>query len=261
MTIEWENTVERVACHAPYILLFNSRYIEIRHIETGRLVQIIQGNEIRCIYDGRGGGGSLNPNVRTAGSDFIDREAQVHVVMNAAEPAGPGGYKPNTNKVIAQHVFQLVPTQPFMAAAEQFAAAGGGGLGPASPGIASPLGTGSGGSFFPHPQMPTTMHQNMGSSQGPGSRVSTAGSGYSTSTSTGYFPEGSGFGMGAGGAMGGGQQSQQQQQQQQQPYQHLQHHHSYGPGQGQGGGGGGSTQGGYLMGQSSTPVRNSTWRT
>jgi len=36
--IEWEGTAERVAMHTSYILLFNSRLIEIRRIETGRLV-------------------------------------------------------------------------------------------------------------------------------------------------------------------------------------------------------------------------------
>ncbi|KAE9397959.1 citron-like protein, partial [Gymnopus androsaceus JB14] len=47
-TVEWEGTAERVALHAPYVLLFDSRFIEVRHLETGRLVQIIPGNDIRC---------------------------------------------------------------------------------------------------------------------------------------------------------------------------------------------------------------------
>ncbi|KAF7371013.1 hypothetical protein MSAN_00735500 [Mycena sanguinolenta] len=37
-TIEWEGNAEKVALHQPYILLFDSRFIEIRNIETGRLM-------------------------------------------------------------------------------------------------------------------------------------------------------------------------------------------------------------------------------
>ncbi|KAF8902367.1 Dbl-like domain-containing protein [Gymnopilus junonius] len=52
--IEWEGTAERVAFHPPYVVLFDSRFIEVRHVETGRLAQIIPGNEVRCTWDGRG---------------------------------------------------------------------------------------------------------------------------------------------------------------------------------------------------------------
>ena len=53
-TIEWEGTAERVAWHPPYVLVFDSRFIEVRTVETGRLCQIIQGEDIRSIWDGRG---------------------------------------------------------------------------------------------------------------------------------------------------------------------------------------------------------------
>ncbi|KAH9965641.1 CNH domain-containing protein [Lactifluus volemus] len=53
-TIEWEGTAEHVAWHPPYILIFDSRFIEVRHVETGRLCQIIPGHDLRCIWDGRG---------------------------------------------------------------------------------------------------------------------------------------------------------------------------------------------------------------
>ncbi|TFK71669.1 hypothetical protein BDN72DRAFT_957951 [Pluteus cervinus] len=115
-TIEWENTVERVALHPPYVLLFNSRFIEIRHIATGRLAQIIPGHDIRCIWDGRGVGSSIRghaaPNTATnTGPDGMNQEAQVHAVMNVTDPQpGPGGYKAVSTKAIAQHVFELVPT-------------------------------------------------------------------------------------------------------------------------------------------------------
>ncbi|KAK1225868.1 Rho guanine nucleotide exchange factor [Marasmius sp. AFHP31] len=108
-TIEWEGTAERVALHSPYILLFDHRFIEIRHLETGRLVQIIPGNDIRCIWDGRGAG-PVNPGISSPHHDIrqepIVQEAQVHAVMNAIE-GGPRA------RAVVQEVFQLVPTVPL----------------------------------------------------------------------------------------------------------------------------------------------------
>jgi RHO1 GDP-GTP exchange protein 1/2 len=52
--IEWEGTAEHVALSSPNILLFDSRFIEIRHIETGRLVRIMWGNDVRCLWNYRG---------------------------------------------------------------------------------------------------------------------------------------------------------------------------------------------------------------
>ena len=102
-TIEWEGTAERVAFHAPYILLFDSRFIEIRHIETGRLAQIIPGSDVRCIWDGRG----VSTGAVLSSHDD-SQEAQVHVVMNATDSTnGPGALK---NKSIMQHVCELIPT-------------------------------------------------------------------------------------------------------------------------------------------------------
>ncbi|THU88754.1 Dbl homology domain-containing protein [Dendrothele bispora CBS 962.96] len=106
-TIEWEGTAERVALHSPYILLFDSRFIEVRHLETGRLVQIIPGNDVRCIWDGRG---LSTNNVLSApihGHDEpVVQEAQVHAVLNAPEST------PRPRAVI-QQVFELVPTVPL----------------------------------------------------------------------------------------------------------------------------------------------------
>jgi hypothetical protein len=110
-TIEWEGTAERVAWHPPYVLLFDGRFIEIRHVETGRLCQIIQGHDIRCIWDGRG---SNVPAIGTPGPDgWADtgpQEARIHGVMQSSEPTGNGA---RPSRAIAQHVFQLVPTIPL----------------------------------------------------------------------------------------------------------------------------------------------------
>jgi hypothetical protein len=107
-TIEWEGTAERVALHSPYILLFDSRFIEIRHIETGRLAQIISGNDIRCIWDGRGIGSNVSATpVDGRNSDSV-QEAQVHAVMTSTELLTVGN-----RKATAQNVFELIPTVPL----------------------------------------------------------------------------------------------------------------------------------------------------
>ena len=103
-TIEWEGTAERVALHHPYVLLFDSHFIEIRHISTGRLVQIIPGNDIRCVWDGRGPN-SNDPFASPESKDGFDppsQEARIHVFMNDPDPAST-----------TQCVFELTPTAPL----------------------------------------------------------------------------------------------------------------------------------------------------
>ena len=106
-TIEWEGTAERVAWHAPYILLFDSRFIEIRHVETGRLVQIISGNHMRCIWDGRG---TNCPQAVSEGpwDEVVSQEPRVHGVMSMEAPQT--GRKGATT----QHVFELIPAAPSL---------------------------------------------------------------------------------------------------------------------------------------------------
>jgi len=102
-TIEWEGTAERVAWHPPYILLFDSRFIEIRHVETGRLVQIISGNDVRCTWDGRG---TSHSQAVSEGpwDEIVSPELRIHGVMNTeVVQRGRRG-------VTTQHVFELTPT-------------------------------------------------------------------------------------------------------------------------------------------------------
>ncbi|KAF9573181.1 hypothetical protein EC968_008923 [Mortierella alpina] len=48
--IEWEGRPESFAMAYPYIIAFESRLIEVRHIETGALEQRILGNDIRLLH-------------------------------------------------------------------------------------------------------------------------------------------------------------------------------------------------------------------
>ncbi|KAF8159386.1 CNH domain-containing protein [Crassisporium funariophilum] len=110
-TIEWEGTADRVAMHAPYVLLFDTRFIEIRHVETGRLVQIIPGNDIRCVWDGRSLDGGAAVVAAEGTEENMVHEPRVHAVMNAVEPPLQPGGRPMRG--IMQHVFELFPTIPL----------------------------------------------------------------------------------------------------------------------------------------------------
>lgn len=114
VTVEWEGTAEKVACHPPYILLFDPRFIEIRHIETGRLAQIIPGHDVRCLWDGRGGSA---PPLLTPGPDGWQeggaQDARVHATMRAEEVVNKNGPLRPAPKAVAQHVFELLPTIPL----------------------------------------------------------------------------------------------------------------------------------------------------
>ncbi|KAJ6458147.1 Dbl-like domain-containing protein [Mycena vitilis] len=103
-TVEWEGTAERVAFHAP-------RFIEVRDVETGRLAQIIPGNDMHCIWDGRGQAGNSNEQNLADHRNGVLQEARVHGVMNAPDVSSqPGRPAP---RAVAQHVFELIPTIPL----------------------------------------------------------------------------------------------------------------------------------------------------
>lgn len=57
------------ALHYPYVLAFEPTFVEIRHVETGSMAQIIQGNNLRLLFadtppstaNGTGQMGGFNP--------------------------------------------------------------------------------------------------------------------------------------------------------------------------------------------------------
>lgn len=49
--VEWEGKAQSIAVYAPYILIFNESFIEVRHMENGRLIQVIRGARIRCLWN------------------------------------------------------------------------------------------------------------------------------------------------------------------------------------------------------------------
>lgn len=99
-TFEWEGKAEKVAWNPPYILLFNSQFIEIHHMENGYLAQIISGDDIQCTWDGQGT--NKPQNMSQSSVEFPMQEIRVHGVMNKEV------LQLDKSEVLAQHVFELV---------------------------------------------------------------------------------------------------------------------------------------------------------
>ncbi|KAJ6536310.1 hypothetical protein B0H19DRAFT_915845, partial [Mycena capillaripes] len=95
-------SAERIAFHTPYILLFRTESIEVRNIVTGRLVQIIPGADMNCIWDQQRTPASIYD------QDLVDHngcvEARIHGVMNDPQVSSQHG------RPVAQRVFELIPT-------------------------------------------------------------------------------------------------------------------------------------------------------
>ena len=113
--MEWQGTAARVAFHSPYLLLFDSRFVEVRHIDTGRLVQIITGNDIVCTCDGRALVGQPLPipaplNGATYEADLA--KPRVHVTMTSIQAghSRSGDTSPSGNP--GQCIFELATSQP-----------------------------------------------------------------------------------------------------------------------------------------------------
>jgi len=50
--VRWEAKATSSTRVGAHLLLFSSEFVEIRHIQTGRLVQVLEGEDIRLLYPG-----------------------------------------------------------------------------------------------------------------------------------------------------------------------------------------------------------------
>ncbi|KAG8738594.1 hypothetical protein FRC10_006665 [Ceratobasidium sp. 414] len=50
--VRWETRATSVAFRWPHVLLFSTDYIEIRNVESGGLVQVVNGRDVRLLYPG-----------------------------------------------------------------------------------------------------------------------------------------------------------------------------------------------------------------
>ncbi|TFK84447.1 CNH-domain-containing protein [Polyporus arcularius HHB13444] len=112
--IEWEGTASHAAWHPPYVVLFTPAFIEVRHVESGRLAQVINGLDVRCLWDGRGV-------VRPEGFDDFDdpRTPRIHAVLDDSEMssytmaahARSRSRSQSSSPPKRQHVVVLTPTE------------------------------------------------------------------------------------------------------------------------------------------------------
>ncbi|KAF8301399.1 hypothetical protein DL93DRAFT_2160894 [Clavulina sp. PMI_390] len=108
--IEWEGTAEHVAFHPPYVLIFDSQFIEIRDTSNGKLVQIIQGSDVHCTWDGRGYLSRSSIAIYPDTPDVWDEDPMtsqlgIHAAMNEVDNS-------RRRDSISQHVFELVRVPP-----------------------------------------------------------------------------------------------------------------------------------------------------
>lgn len=48
--LRWEAKAESYAHRGEHLLLFSSDFLEVRHLPTGRLVQVLQGQDLRVLH-------------------------------------------------------------------------------------------------------------------------------------------------------------------------------------------------------------------
>ncbi|ORX37372.1 Dbl homology domain-containing protein [Kockovaella imperatae] len=107
--IEWEGRPDSVAFHPPYVLLVSAPFMEIRHIDTGKLLQIYTGTDIHLTWDGTGGmlhPPQDNPGPKGYGDETASQEPRIHICQRPDDPRRAKGITHG----VGQHVFELTPT-------------------------------------------------------------------------------------------------------------------------------------------------------
>ncbi|OXG26963.1 hypothetical protein C359_04993 [Cryptococcus neoformans Bt120] len=123
--IEWQGRHDSVAFHPPYLLLISAPFIEIRHIDTGKLLQIYTGSDLRLTWEqvvatdfgeyklmslDSGSGGQknppvLNPGKHGYGDETKIQEPQIHICQRTTDHKQGRG-----QLAIGQVVYELSPT-------------------------------------------------------------------------------------------------------------------------------------------------------
>ncbi|KAI5843398.1 CNH domain-containing protein [Morchella snyderi] len=85
--MEFVGKAKSVAIYGPYILVFDSDFVEIRNAENGRLRQVIAGRDCRCIDDAQSGGsaGTRTIKVAMAHPEVEGRQLVVELLLNEGQ--------------------------------------------------------------------------------------------------------------------------------------------------------------------------------
>ncbi|KAH7341545.1 CNH domain-containing protein [Rhizoctonia solani] len=81
--VRWETPATSVAFRWPYALLFSPNFIEVRNVETGGLVQVIQEREIRLLYQGPPYDGPILAAMRGEDDDKGKTDSVVEILATA----------------------------------------------------------------------------------------------------------------------------------------------------------------------------------
>ncbi|GAA5999873.1 uncharacterized protein JCM10292_003517 [Rhodotorula paludigena] len=80
--IQWEGFPTSFALHYPYVLAFEPTFIEVRHVESGALMQIIPGNNIKCLF------ADSPPSASASAASYYHQQQQQHSRYGAHSPYG-----------------------------------------------------------------------------------------------------------------------------------------------------------------------------
>ena len=117
--IEWEGQADRASFRFPHVFLFSSAFVEVRNLITGHLTQIIRpdgngsggGPQIRCLWDGRGGGRNLEHDMDFGGGGPSPESPPT--VLGVANLSTTNEWGAQSNSVMAQQcIFTLFSPIP-----------------------------------------------------------------------------------------------------------------------------------------------------
>ncbi|KAG9080702.1 RHO1 GDP-GTP exchange protein 2, partial [Ceratobasidium sp. 370] len=111
VTIYWEGTPTAFALHYPYVMAFDPTFIEIRHVEDGALVQVIRGNNLRCLF------ADTQPSVTNSSTSSLSpaySSFSGYPVHQYNHPSGAGGPYSQHVQVAYNHPPPPYVTQPQM---------------------------------------------------------------------------------------------------------------------------------------------------
>ena len=88
--VRWESKANAYAHRGAHILLISAEFIEIRHISSGRLIQVLEGQELRLLHQGTSTGGPVLVARRGSKNDKHGQSDEVLELVETAEIATPG---------------------------------------------------------------------------------------------------------------------------------------------------------------------------
>ncbi|KAH0552821.1 hypothetical protein GP486_006978 [Trichoglossum hirsutum] len=85
--MEFVGKAKSAAMYGPYIILFDSDFVEVRNAQNGRLRQVIAGRDVRCLDDAQSGGSAVARTVKVAlqHPESDGRQLVVELLLNEGQ--------------------------------------------------------------------------------------------------------------------------------------------------------------------------------